>query len=630
LEPFTDGDFGLGADMTDKQTKSKEIQGPRFVHYFGPLLDALRELGGEASPEQVAAWIRQRLSIPQAELDETTKGGQQSRYENKVGWARFYLAKAGLIDGSRRGHWVLTPEGQMTTLDHASALAVFKDVQSRFQQPSDDEDELPPASALAHELFDDPSRQFWFVGATWDNKDQTQRFVDENIWQNGYDEKFADQVKEMRPGDRIAIKASFTQRYNLPFENRGQVVSAMRIKAIGVVIGNEGDGKTVKVKWEKLDPPRDWFFYTFRVTVVGANPSDDLARRLILFTFADAKQDYEFWITKVPYFAKKFADEGRGDLTQFYADSSDLDLQTDAPPSYGVEEILAEGCFLSREEIEGFLDRLRSKCNLILQGPPGTGKTWLARRLAYALLGTKDRRIAKDQLRIVQFHPSLTYEDFVRGWRPSGNGQLQLTDGIFLETVQAALAEPDLPFVLIIEEINRGNPAQCFGEMLTLLEATKRRPDEAIELAYRREEGEQVFIPRNLFVIGTMNVADRSLALVDVALRRRFAFAGLRPQFNDAWSAWCARVGQLDSNLLVRIREAMAALNQDIASDRALGEQYSIGHSYFTPAQAISNGQDWCAAIVHTEIAPLLDEYWFDQPDRAATASKTLLERLAA
>lgn len=616
--------------MTDKSMKTKDNQGPRFVQYFGPVLDALRDLGGESSPEQVVAWIRDRLAIPQAELNEKTKGGQQSRYENKVGWARFYLAKAGLIDGSRRGLWLLTPEGQMTQLDHASALAVFKDVQSRFQQTNEDEDELPPASALAHELFDDSKRQFWFVGATWDNKDQTQRFIDEGIWQNGYDEKFADQVKEMRPGDRIAIKASFTQRYNLPFENRGQVVSVMRIKAIGVIVGNESDGKTVKVEWKKLDPQRDWFFYTFRVTVVRADPSDDLARRLILFTFADAKQDYDFWITKVPYFAKKYGEATGQPESDFFDGAPEAELPIDAPPTYGIDEILGEGCFLSREEIEGFLERLRSKSNLILQGPPGTGKTWLARRLAYALLGTKDRRTTKDRLRIVQFHPSLTYEDFVRGWRPSGDGRLQLTDGIFLETVQAALAEPDLPFVLIIEEINRGNPAQCFGEMLTLLESTKRRPDEAIELAYRREEGEQVFIPRNLFVIGTMNVADRSLALVDVALRRRFAFVGLRPQFNGAWSTWCARVGQLDGDLVIRIREAMAALNLDIAGDRALGEQYSIGHSYFTPSQTITNGQDWCASIVNTEIAPLLDEYWFDQPERAVKASKALLERLAA
>ncbi|RUU07073.1 AAA family ATPase, partial [Mesorhizobium sp. M6A.T.Ca.TU.002.02.2.1] len=129
---------------------------------------------------------------------------------------------------------------------------------------------------------------------------------------------------------------------------------------------------------------------------------------------------------------------------------------------------------------------------------------------------------------------------FVRGWRPSGDGKLALIDGVFLEIVEAAKAEPDRPFVLVIEEINRGNPAQIFGEVLTLLEDTKRSRDEAMELAYRREPSERVYVPRNLYVIGTMNIADRSLALVDLALRRRFAFVSLEPRLNGLWREWCA------------------------------------------------------------------------------------------
>ena len=122
------------------------------------------------------------------------------------------------------------------------------------------------------------------------------------------------------------------------------------------------------------------------------------------------------------------------------------------------------------------LSRVQAKKNLVLQGPPGTGKTWLAKRLAYALIGSKDPKVARDRLRIVQFHPSLSYEDFVRGWRPSAAGKLELVDGIFLEVVEAAKAEPDRPFVLVIEEINRGNPAQIFGEILTLLEELQAQP----------------------------------------------------------------------------------------------------------------------------------------------------------
>ena len=177
--------------------------------------------------------------------------------------------------------------------------------------------------------------------------------------------------------------------------------------------------------------------------------------------------------------------------------------------------------------MEAALALLRRKKNLVLQGPPGTGKTWLAKRLGYALLGARDTR----RMTAVQFQPSLSYEDFVRGWRPDGEGGLLLADGVFLEVVDAAREQPEQDFVLVIEEINRGNPAQIFGELLTLLEADKRHEDEALRLAYPRPEiqNERVHVPPNLYVIGTMNLADRSLALVDLALRRRFGFKTLKP-----------------------------------------------------------------------------------------------------
>jgi len=186
---------------------------------------------------------------------------------------------------------------------------------------------------------------------------------------------------------------------------------------------------------------------------------------------------------------------------------------------YSVDDILTDGCFIAREKLEKILERLRTKKNLILQGPPGTGKTWLAKRLAFALMGQRD----DSKVRAVQFHPNLSYEDFIRGWRPVGDGKLTLVDGPFVEMMKAAAKDPTSRHVVVIEEINRGNPAQIFGEMLTLLEVDKRTPNEALELSYKRSDGERVFIPDNLYVIGTMNIADRSLALVDLALRRRFA-----------------------------------------------------------------------------------------------------------
>ena len=149
--------------------------------------------------------------------------------------------------------------------------------------------------------------------------------------------------------------------------------------------------------------------------------------------------------------------------------------------SYSIDNILTEGCFLEREKLETILQRLRDKKNLILQGPPGTGKTWLAKKLAFVLIGERD----EDKIRPVQFHPNLSYEDFVRGWRPSGDGKLNLIDGPFLQMINTAKDDPESKYAIIIEEINRGNPAQIFGEMLTLLESDKRNEDEALELSYR-------------------------------------------------------------------------------------------------------------------------------------------------
>jgi 5-methylcytosine-specific restriction protein B len=432
----------------------------------------------------------------------------------------------------------------------------------------------------------------------------------------------------MKAGDRIAIKASFVKKYGLPFENLDKPVSCMRIKAIGTITEATKDGQTVKVEWTKLEEAKEWYFYTYRTTLVEADASDTLARRLIQFSFSDSKQDYDFFLRQ-PYWAKKYQNSA-DTLTdsQIDEEEAEADIEETTFETYNVASIIGDGCFLPEENLQVALARLSSKKNLILQGPPGTGKTWLAKRLAYALIGTRDRKLTRKRMRVIQFHPSLSYEDFVRGWRPAGNGQLKLTDGVFLEAVEVARAERDRPFVVIIEEINRGNPAQIFGEMLTLLEKDKRREDEAIELAYRNEAGERIYIPDNLYVIGTMNIADRSLALVDLALRRRFAFVTLETMLNDSWMGWCAQQAGLEKLAVTKIRDLMNELNEEIAGDRSLGAQFRIGHSYVTPAlgEKIIDPAAWFRQIVETEIGPLLEEYWFDNPDQAASSTRKLLE----
>ena len=723
----------------------------------------------------------------------------------------------------------------------------------------------------------------WFVGASYrGTDDQLPRFLSDGIWENGYEDKHLDVVRSMRPGDRIAIKSSYTRKHGLPFDSRGQAVSVMAIKAVGIITENLNDGKRVRVVWTKVEPVREWYFYTHRGTVWRVLPGDWTTDGLIAFTFDGKPQDIDRF-RNAPYWKERFGSaapdmrrfgwtkfyeaiadklltyrnnraalvdglkdisarvEGIGHLQDQYADDTKgfvkdicpfttmglfnrgltdanrkiiatelgkfLGVEESAPNTfdgvpllnlqnswffpfeksrdpdhidalwdvfaaaikfadsdddeardqfakpfdkangrlfvawnltfglywirpwsflsldhnsqvyvskklgvsiglhgpkkrcnsadylavmdaleprfqeasypvhsypelsleawvykdptgettttdvvavaddadeveqeavraaapivpYSVDDILKDGCFLVRAEIDLLLDRLRTKKNLILQGPPGTGKTWLAKRLAFALMGQKD----DSKVRAVQFHPNLSYEDFVRGWRPTGDGKLSLADGVFMEAIKAASKEPSSKFVVVIEEINRGNPAQIFGELLTLLEAGKRTPNEALELCYPDADGKRrpVHIPENLYVVGTMNIADRSLALVDLALRRRFAFVGLEPRMGLVWRDWVVNECAVDPALVVDIERRIAELNDQIAADARLGKQFRIGHSYVTPAHRLEAGdtKKWFQQVVETEIGPLLDEYWFDAPDEAKKTIARLTQGL--
>lgn len=291
--------------------------------------------------------------------------------------------------------------------------------------------------------------------------------------------------------------------------------------------------------------------------------------------------------------------------------------------AYGIENIISDGCFLDEDILTVIIARLKMKKNLILQGPPGTGKTWLAKRIAFALT----KRKSNHRVRVFQFHSNLSYEDFVRGWRPDAEGKLDLVDGPFLMAAEEAKNDPDNSYVLVIEEINRGNPAQIFGEMLTLLEADKRNKEEAMALSHHKDPNERVFIPCNLYIIGTMNLADRSLALVDLALRRRFVFFELEPVFSDVWLNWVHREHDISFDFLVKIAQRIENLNRQIADDSNLGPQFCIGHSFVIPVpnEKICDSKIWFTQVVKNEIVPMLREYWFNDPDKVKAAESNLL-----
>lgn len=288
-----------------------------------------------------------------------------------------------------------------------------------------------------------------------------------------------------------------------------------------------------------------------------------------------------------------------------------VEFVEDGDVLYTVDSILEDGGFHDPSELRRIVERWTSTRNIVLQGAPGTGKTWLARRLAYVLIGKK----LDEAIRAVQFHPGTSYEDFVRGWRPGGDGKLTLVDGPLIQHARRARANPDIPHVLIIEEFNRGNPAQALGEMLTLLESTKRTPVDALELTYMREGEARFWLPENLYVIGTMNTADRSLALVDFALRRRFAFFELSPEFGEAWKQHLmSHFRGAPANVVEAAQQRVLAMNEAIAEDPRLGASYRIGHSYFTAAPEASDFRTWFRAVVHSSVKPQLTEYWHEDP----------------
>jgi 5-methylcytosine-specific restriction protein B len=297
--------------------------------------------------------------------------------------------------------------------------------------------------------------------------------------------------------------------------------------------------------------------------------------------------------------------------------NKDLSIEIDLN-DYSIEDA-EKDIFLSKEDLENIQNSLEYKKNMILQGPPGVGKTYMAKRLAYLMMEVKDNT----KIEMIQFHQSYSYEDFIQGFRPKEDGGFKLENGVFFRFCKRAQSDPENKYFFIIDEINRGNLSKIFGELMLLIEADKRGQENAVALTYSSSSENRFYIPNNVYLIGTMNTADRSLAVVDYALRRRFAFISIIPSFNEKFKKELLNLG-VDEGIIDQIIIKITALNNEISKDPNLGLGFNVGHSYFCNVPKGSGDIDWYNGIVRHELAPLLEEYWFDSNDK----SKSEIERL--
>ena len=270
-------------------------------------------------------------------------------------------------------------------------------------------------------------------------------------------------------------------------------------------------------------------------------------------------------------------------------------------------DMFLEEVYMDKNKYDTLVALVEKKKNVILQGAPGVGKTFAAKRLAYSIMGVKD----PSRVMMVQFHQSYSYEDFIMGFRPTQEGGFELKHGAFYDFCKSAEVDSeDTPYFFIIDEINRGNLSKIFGELFMLIESDKRGIE--LKLLYADEK---FSVPKNVYIIGMMNTADRSLAMMDYALRRRFAFFDMDPGFNT--KGFRQYQEGLQSDKFNKLIDCVESLNADIASDDSLGEGFCIGHSYFCELKETSD--QTLSGIVEFELAPLLKEYWFDEPAKAKT-----------
>lgn len=533
----------------------------------------------------------------------------------------------------------------------------------------------------------------WYVGATGLNaegvySDFSEQYISEGRWENGWDTKFIEEVKQIQVGDRIALKSSYTKKKGLPFNNNGKTVGVMGIKAIGIVTENPGDGKNLKVNWSKFEQIKEWYgLGVLRATLHHICAADGLIKSLLLkFTFEGQVQDYSMCeeqykeddsekdkkevicetnkdysleelgellsqmynapgvnkTTAIHMFGIKYGPiiKEKGYTSVAIVAASGIGEAYHVEVSKGIriyESILANEygiAFYNGEQVKSEEESAKSialpqrehrkvkihPLNCIIYGAPGTGKTYSTAEYAQAIIegvslsdfkaNNTDRKtvmekynnlIESKQIVFTTFHQSYGYEEFIQGLRPdtkSDKMTFKTVDGVFKRIADKAIGDPDKNYVIIIDEINRANISKVFGELITLIEDDKRW-GEINQTSATLQSGDLFAVPNNLYIVGTMNSADKSISLIDAALRRRFEFIEQKP----------------DSSLVIdpTLKDILEKLNAALASQLDSADLL-IGHSYF-----MGKTDADLPKILNNSIIPLLYEYFYDNKKKVAT-----------
>lgn len=395
------------------------------------------------------------------------------------------------------------------------------------------------------------------------------------------------------------LQVGEVQDYTLFNENgnkRRVFQNFINAKAGDLVIGYEANPVKQVVALVKVSAANDGQKIYFEKTESLANPIDYQTLKecpeLEKMEFFQNPNGSFFKLTKGEY---EF-------IMDMIRDENPLNIEVKIPP-YTKEDFLSE-VYMTEEKYDRLAGVLLNKMNIILQGAPGVGKTFAAKRLAYSLMGEKD----DSRIEFVQFHQNYSYEDFMMGYKPSGDS-FELKYGVFYRFCKKAENQPDKKFFFIIDEINRGNLSKIFGELLMLIEKDYRGTKAT--LAYN---GMPFTVPENLYIIGMMNTADRSLAMIDYALRRRFSFFEIDPGFES--KGFSDYQQTLENETFDELIKKIIELNEEISRDKSLGKGFCIGHSYFCGKTKETCTDEWMQSVTDYDILPMLSEYWFDDDSK--------------